>query len=628
MNLKRLPIMAFGVLALATIGAFFLVQLIKTGPPLVWGDPGPKPSAIDPIRGRRDCVSATGERLDYRRAELKIALPRADSVGVYVVSANNAAGPTVATISSGTPMPASRFGSAKGSRTFTWNGRLNDGVYAPDGTYYFRIVLQSEGRSIDLSEKPLRVVTQPPRARVVAVRVAGKAGAMTSGPAIISPPHPVKIRWNRGAYRRVWLDIYRTDVAGKPQLVATLRQNPHRDVGTWNGEIAGQPAPAGTYLVGITAQNLACDQAHWPIVLPPSTGTTPGAGLTIRYLSVTPPLTPTVSGSRASVAVDSPGNGFTWSLRRAGVRRALARGAGSPGASVIHVRMPRQRAGLYTLVVRSGTQRASVPLVASKAGAAAAKARVLVVAPMLTWVGNSPVDDTGDGLPDTLAHGDVVSLSRPLVNGLPATFADDQALLRYLDAHRLSYQLTTDVALAESRGPSLVDRWGVLFPDGEDYLPASLATPQALTGFVKNGGRVLALGTGTFAGKSPLGGLPGRLRAGAPHLNATDPFGARRGPLTSTEGELITELADPLGLFGGGIAFSGITEYQPIEPPGGTTTVSAAGIAYGSPAIVGFEVGSGYVIEVGLPDFGSSLQGDVDSQELLNNAWQLLAKRR
>ena len=61
--------------------------------------------------------------------------------------------------------------------------------------------------------------------------------------------------------------------------------------------------------------------------------------------------------------------------------------------------MPRRQTGLYTLVVRSGSHSAAVPLVASQAGRAASMARVLVVLPMLTWIGNSPVDDTGDGLP-------------------------------------------------------------------------------------------------------------------------------------------------------------------------------------------------------------------------------------
>ncbi len=292
--------------------------------------------------------------------------------------------------------------------------------------------------------------------------------------------------------------------------------------------------------------------------------------------------------------------------------------------------MPRRQAGLYTLVVRSGAHSAAVPLVASQAGRAASMARVLVVLPMLSWIGDSPVDDNGDGLPDTLQRGVGVTLSRPLVDGPPASLGDDAELLNYLNSRHDSYQLTTDVALAEGTGPSLVDRWGVLFGDGEDFIPTnSLPTSlkSLLVGFVKGGGRVLALGAGTLQGTSLISGYPADPQAAAPVISKTDIFGAQHGPLMSTRGDLITELADDLNLFGGTVAFTGFSHYQPIEPPAGAP-VSAAGIASGSPAIVAFRSGSGTVAEVGLPNFGASLKRHVDSQELLDNLWQLLAKRR
>ncbi len=630
MNLRRLPVFAFAVLAAATVGGFFLTAALKSANPLVYGRPEPTPAAFDPVHGRiSSCVSRSGETLDYRSTSLTLQVGYSDTVGVYIVSARNAGGAPVATISSGTQMAKNSFG------TFTWDGRFSDGQIAPDGTYYFKVQFQQQGRSANLSESPVQVITTPPRARVLHVRVVGTGNKKGPAPAVFSPPDG-KLRIDftpapAGApYRRVWIDIYRTDVAGKPQLVTQLRdKNPVGHSFTWNGEIADEPAPAGTYLVGITAQNAACDQATWPAVMPPSPDTTPGAGVTIRYLSVTPPLTPTVSGARASVAVYSPQAAFTWTLRRSGTRKVLAHGSGAAGDTQINVRMPRHQAGLYTLVVRSGTQSAAVPLVASKAGRAASKARVLVVLPMLTWIGNSPVDDSGDGLPDTLAAGDAVSLDRPLVDGLPSSLGDDAALLKYLNSQHLAYQLTTDIALAEGEGPSLVDRWGVLFPDGENFLPASLASTNGqngLVGFVKAGGRVLALGTGTFAGTSRITGYPTDPRAAAPVRTKADLFGASRGPLTPTGGALITELADDLHLFGGAVAFTGFNEYQPIEPPAGVH-VSAAGIANGSPAIVAFPVGAGTVVEVGLPGFGASLARDVDSQELLGNVWHLLAKR-
>ncbi len=544
---KRLPQIAFAVLTLATIGAFFLIQAVKTSNPLLWLPLRSIPAAINPISGR-PCISKKGTLINYAETKLRLAIRGADSVGVYMVNANDATGPTVATLSSGTQMkaapgPANPTQTAKDSKVFTWNGALADGTVATGGTYYFRIVLKEEDRSINLSDWPVKVITQPPQPRILSVRLVGLGNSGTtttdatttgtvstatttgtasttgtgtgmtttaSGPAVLSPPRgAVKIDFTRGHYRRVTIDIYRTDVAGKPEFVTPLTvHNLRHNWAFWNGKIDGQPAPAGTYLAGITAEDQACNSAHWPVVVRPSANTTPGAGITIRYLTVTPPLTPTVSGSRAKVTVSSPATGYVWRLRRVGSNKVLARGSGLAGSSVIHVRMPRRRSGLYTLTVRAGTQRATVPLVASQAGAAAAEARVLVVAPMLTWMGNSPVDDTGDGLPDTLMHGDAVSLNRPLVSGPPASVGSDAALLRYLDSLHQRYQLTTDVALAEGHGPSLVDRWGVLFPGGEEFLPYGVAlNPRRLRQGWREGGRA---GNGDLQGREPHHRLPRR----------------------------------------------------------------------------------------------------------------------
>ena len=665
---KRLPQIAFAVLALATIGAFFLIQRLKTSPPLLWPPLRSVPAAINPVSGRT-CISVKNVPIDYRETKLTLAISHSDSVGVYIVNANDANGPPVATLSAGTQMaaapgPGNPTVTARDSRVFTWDGSLSDGSVATGGQYYFRVVLSGQDRSIDLSHWPIQVITQPPHPRIVSVRLVAPAGGATTstatttgtasttttsgggagttstagatgtgsvGPAVLSPTQDgsgsrVRITFTGGPYRRAWIEIYRTDVAGPPQRV---RELPVRDLNRnwvlWDGKIHGRPAPAGTYLVGIKAQDPACNRASWPVVLPPSPGTTPHAGVTIRYLTVTPPLMPTVSGSRASVAISSPTSGYVWRLRRSGSHKLLAHGSGPAGSSAIRVRMPRRRAGLYTLTVRAGTQSAVVPLVASQAGPAAARARVLVVMPMLSWMGDAPVDDSGDGLPDTLRKGESVFLNRPLVNGPPASLGADATLLGYLDSQHLRYQLTTDVALAEGRGPSLVNRWGVLFPDGTNFLPTGLR--PTITGFVRGGGRALTLGTGTFRGVSHITGFPAAPRAGAPVTSAVDPFGVRRGPITPTNGELITELTDGLSLFGSGIAFSGFSVYQPLQPPN-TATISAAGIANGTPAIIGFQYGSGRVIEVGLPNFGASLAHDIDSQELVSNAWRVLAKQR
>ncbi len=352
--------------------------------------------------------------------------------------------------------------------------------------------------------------------------------------------------------------------------------------------------------------------------MPPTPGTTPGAGVTVRYLSVTPPLTPTVSGSDARVPVASPdGADHLDAAPRGHGEGARARDRACRRAPRLSVRMPRHEAGLYVLGRRGRAQSAAVPLVASKAGRSAATARVLVVLPMLTWLGNSPVDDTGDGLPDTLTGGTAAELDRPLVDGLPASLGDDAALLNYLNDRHVDYQLTTDVALAEGRGPSLVDRWGVLFPDGSDFLPAS----------ARGGPHRLREGRRPRAGArhrdlrghqcdQRLSERPGR---GRPGQEQDRPVRRAARAAHSTDGALITELQDHLSLFGGTVAFTGFSQYQPIEPPAGVTGLGRRH----RQRLAGDRRLPGRVrapwFEVGLPSFGASLAHNVDSQELLGS---------
>ncbi len=544
---------------------------------------------------------------------------------------------------------------------FRWDGRLSGGEPASDGKYFFRIVLESADHSVNLSQRPVQVINSPPDVKILSVRAVssqsdgtstatasstattttltgtttatattpgGRRTPVLGGPAVLSPPHgQVRITYTRGSYRLVEIHIYRTDVSGGPELVDTLRvKRPDRGVTTWNGDIHGEPAPAGTYLIGVVAQDLACNRTQWP-TLPAVSGGTAGAGVTVRYLSVTPSLTPTPSGDRTSVSVASSGAPYTWTLRRSGTAKVLSHGADPAGRSKIRVAMPRRAAGLYTLTVNAGTQSATVPLVASQAGAAAAHARVLVVLPMLTWTGDTPVDDSGDGLPDTLRNGHAVSLLRPLVDGPPTGFGADARLLSYLTAHHLGYQLTTDVALAQGVGPSLADRGGVVFPEGENFLPAGLEL--TLRGFVRGGGRALVLGAGALSAISHIAGFPAAPRAGVPRATRTDPFGARRGQLTPTGGELISSVSDDaLGLFHDAGEYAGFTHYQPIRPPRSASpgTVSSVGIGRAAPAIVGFHDGSGTVFEVGLSGFAASLASNADASSLLNNVWQLLSQ--
>jgi len=174
-----------------------------------------------------------------------------------------------------------------------------------------------------------------------------------------------------------------------------------------------------------------------------------------------------------------------------------------------------------------------VPLVASATGTRATRARVLIVLPMLTWQGQNPVDDTGDGLPDTLTAGDRISLDRPLAEKLPQGFRQDSALIAYVNSHKLRYQLTTDVALAEGVGPSLAGSRAVVLAGGEIWLPASLVS--SLKVFVHGGGRVVSLGADSLKASSQISDYPADPVASAPTPLPAGLFGAEASIADITE---------------------------------------------------------------------------------------------
>lgn len=582
--MKRLPAIAFGAMVAATIFAFFLTDIVKNTLPLVYGIPKPIPGAFNPVSGR-SCHSKHGTRLNYRRTTLRLQPNQAGTVGVYVL---DNAGDVVATISQG------RYLRRNQPSVFVWKGFENGGNLAPAGTYFFEAVLVQQDRPIKLSGSPITVITHVPPAPATSVALTSTAtvtttrAVKTTGPAVLTPPAgSITVHFKRGAYRRVWINVYRADASGRLKRAYRFSVKPTQDSATWNGNVAGGvPAPAGTYLIGITVQDLACDPATYPVTLRPSPGHTPNAGVTVRYLAATPPLTPTPAGSRATVEVYSPLGAYSWALRLAGKGKVLehSQAAGSTGAGevTLKVPLPKNNAGLYTLTLSAGQYSTAVPLVASATGARAARGRVgqvLVVLPMLTWQGQNPVDDTGDGLPDTLTAGDPIPLERPLAMALPLSFHQDSALLAYLNSQHYHYQLTTDIALAEGVGPSLSDGEGLALAGSETWLPSSLVS--ILKGFVQGGGSVLSLGTDSLTGSSVISGYPANPAASAPRRTPADLFGAK---------------------------------------------AAVAGITDAAPSVTALKLGRGYVVEVGLPNFNSTLATDVDSQDLLNRIWQLLTK--
>jgi hypothetical protein len=587
---------AFTLLVLATIAAFFVAQHLKVSTPLIAGSPRPFPAFISP--GETGCAGAN------RSTKFSFyLLHRADDVAVYVV---DRAGAIVRTLASGRHM---RRGVRFPDGNFPWDGKQDNGRLAPDGTYFFRIALLHQGRTIELTKTPITVKTAPPRPVVNEVT-----------PVLIPQGNtPARIRYSGVGKRGASVRLYRTDLPGGPRLVKTFGA-PASGSTSWDGRIQKRPAPAGTYLVGLDATDAACNTGHFPASMPPPRGSTPHAGLTVRYLAAQPPLTPVPAGSPATVYVDSRHHPYTWTLTRTGARRKIASGTGRGFA--LRIRAPAQGPGVYVLSLRSGSYGTSVPLIV-RAAARSPTPRVLVVLPVLTWQGDNPSDEDGDGVPDLLAHGDAVSLTRPFARGLPSDFADPAGILAFLDRAHLGYDLTTDLALAQRVGPSLSGHRGVVLAGAERWLPASLGA--SLRSYATSSGRIVNLGIDSLVRGITLRGQI----ALAPSAPApTDAMGGRPGPLVSRQRQLLLVIRDGLGIFSSTSgAFPGYSAYQPLAgvvPPAGRIE-SAAGPTSSQLAIAGYRLGRGLVVRIGVAGFGATLSHRVDGQDLMRRLWSVLS---
>lgn len=584
---------AYGALAAATVGAFFVTQHLKISTPLIAGFPQPTPAVISP--------NGTGCGGSHRVARFSFyLLHRADDVAVYVVDRN---GTIVRTLASGRHM---RRGVRNPDGLFPWDGREDNGRVAPDGSYYFRVALLHQNRTVEYTRVPVTVKSSPPHPLVTSV-----------APALIPQGSaPVLIRYRGTEQRGLTVRIYRTDLPGGPRPVKRFGAGWRG--ASWDGRINQHSAPAGTYLVGLEVRDRACNTGRFPSMLRTPQGSTQHAGVTVRYLAAQPPIDPVPAGSTATVYVDARQQPYSWTLHRPGVRSILRHGVARSFA--LSVRLPSRLPGLYVLSLRSGAHRTEVPLVAS-AGAPSGgdPHRLLVVLPALSWQGLNPVDDDADGLPNTLAAGGPISLRRPLVGGLPAGFTDEAGLLSHLDRAHLAYDLTTDVGLLDATGPTAAGHRAAVLAGSERWLPATLGS--ALRDYVQTGGRVLSIGIDSLRR-----GVTVRA-AQALHPRppaAADIFGARPGPVLTKARDLTTVTKDGLRIFSSTSgALSGYRSYEPLAP-GAQPFASAAGVGGEAATVAGFHLGKGIVVEIALGGFGASLAHNVDAQELIARLWQVL----
>ena len=217
----------FALLVLATVGAFFVAQRLKSGAPAierVYFQPVVSPNGD----GRKDAVA------------LRFDLPRADRAEVAIVDARGEVARRLADRALGT-----------GTHRFVWDGRREGGRRVPDGEYFLRVRLRGQGRTLQ-SPRTLTVDTTPPVPRILAVT-----------PATVYPGTPgrrgrARIRYAGPSDPAPEFTVFR--VVGRTRQARSVGSffGPRfRQTATWDARVAGRPAAPGVYFFGVRAADPA-----------------------------------------------------------------------------------------------------------------------------------------------------------------------------------------------------------------------------------------------------------------------------------------------------------------------------------------------------------------------------------
>ena len=594
----------FALLVIATAAAFFVTQRLKHAPTVV------QQVGVYPFLSPRSTNHHLSAKLSFR-------IKRADDVTVTIVDPS---GQDIATLARYHPLaPYTQW-------SLRWRGQTDTGAIAPDGVYRIRVRLRRQGRSAILTgaggvARTITVDSVPPHPLITRVIVPGAAGT-TSGPAILpaAGDGPLTIDFDTGGGIKPALRVYRTDVQ-PARLVTTIPVAPGGTSAAWNGTVGGRSVAPGTYLVAISAIDHAGNLGQTP---PLPLRVQPGAvipgrgGITVRYLGVQPPVVPVGQNTPLVFGVDARRAGYAWSVTRVGA--ANPRKKSTTARAILRMRPPGGISGVYVLAAHTTAHQTAVPFAVDGPGSQP----VLVVLPAITWLGEDPLDDDGDGLPNTLGAGDTVRTDRIFAGaGLPAGFTTEIApLLSYLDRRHLRYDVTTDLALARGVGPPLRGHVGVLLPGDERWEPGPLAA--ALRAFVRGGGKLAAFGVDSLRRTVTV---TGDVLRDPSQPTATDAFGARLAAVAPAPGP-ITDYSDHIGLFAGaGGQFSGYRTFEATNSIGpDATLLSSAVTADGRPVIVAVRYGRGLVIRTGLPGLAGRLAGDGTADALVNQIWALISR--
>lgn len=566
---SRLQTAAFGVLLVATLGAFVLANQLKSQPPEI------------KIVRRDILFSPNGDgRLD--RNTIVYAVGFRGRAAIDVVDAD---GSRVRRLADHRRLRRGHRG------RLSWDGRTDSGVRAPDGEYRLRFILDN-GRSL-LAPKPFVLDTVAPKPSLT---VAPAARVVAPGQAV-----PFTVR-GAGAEVAPRFTVVRTDVE-PPRTVRAFPGAVGRTDYTWDGRTnAGAVAPPGIYVIAVAAQDRAGNEGQVP-ALPLRGGPVGGdAGVTVRRLALQPPVRAVRAGDLFNVRVDARGRPFTWTLRRLGTFKPVDKGTKAAGRTNLVLTAPRGDSGVYLLRAQVRGASATVPIVVR----ARSRKGPLIVLPMMTWLGRDPVDTDGDGIPDVFGAGSAVRFPR-LFAAMPPAFSSEIApLLLWLDENKVRYDLATDLDLDFSSEPTANQR-ALVMAGRPTWISRGVA--DRLRTWVQDGGRLALFGPQALRASVSVGDdVLGRPSPVTP----VDALGGRFDPVSTVAKPLSVLAEDPgLGLLEG---FSGVLPgFAKVETlvsagPGEVRTSVGEPSQGLRPALSATTQGKGIVIRVGLPAWMGKLR--------------------
>jgi hypothetical protein len=621
---NRLIGVVFGVLVAATFAAFFVAQRLKNTPSFVQkiqietfgpGDPLFSPNGD----GRRD------------RVRFSMLFKKAGRVTLQIV---NADGDVVRTL-----LNDREVRDYQGLGHVIWDGRDDDGRIVPDGRYKLRISLRDQGRTIVFPTSIVKDGT-PPHPRVTAI---GPQKAY--GPELLPEPDggPAHIHFLQ-AQLRPRLLIFRTG-PGRERLVRTIGLHQGDTKTDWDGtDDGGRRVSPGVYLAvpewrdpaGNIGTSVPLGRDGLPVIKRTPPTPLPGrGGLMVRYVGARPPTTPVKARDRLTIAVDARLKRYSWDIRKLGDPQPRTRSSQPKTKPFVTFGAPGGASGLYLFEARTRAHATRIPVAVqarrSVAGTAAKPRGVLVLLPLITWQGRNPVDDDGDGAPNTLDLGVPTRPFRIMAgSGLPQGFVEHEApLLQWLGRNGKDYDITTDMGLLVRRGPRLTGHHGVLIAGDSRWLPAPVRAD--LRTFARRGGTVVSLGTDSLRRTVRLDSK-GRLAQPSPP-RPTDLFGARLRPLVTKTTNLEVFDNDPeLDLFKGSEGlFSAVPAWEETARVGDEADLLSSAVTQSPPGkrvVVAVRFGKGLAIRPGFPAFAPRLvQSPPDSavSALMARMWTLLS---